>query len=123
MKEKIQQRFNFKVRWQAGNKMLISDALSRSPVEESMDVSEVEILTKFPNLTMFPSTPTEKLIVNAIMGDDVEKVFGDQKLNNLLQKANQDPDYVALRDVVNRGFPPKRNMLPEKLKDFQGLQR
>ena len=50
--------------------------------------------------------------------NDAEKFFGDQKLNSLLQKANADQDYIALRDVVNRGFPPKRNMLPEKLKDF-----
>ena len=62
-------------------------------------------------------TTTEKLIVNAIT-NDAEKVFGDQKLNDLLRKANEDQDYIALRDVVNRGFPPKRNMLTEKLKDF-----
>ena len=58
-------------------------------------------------------TATEKLIVNAIP-NDAEKVFGDQKLNDLLQKANEDQDYIALRDVVNRGNPPKMNMLPGK---------
>ena len=39
-------------------------------------------------------------------------------MNSLLQKANEDQDYVALRNVVNRGFPPKRSMLPENVKDF-----
>ena len=39
-------------------------------------------------------------------------------MTNLLQIANADQDYVALRNVVNRGFPPKRNMLQENLKDF-----
>ena len=50
--------------------------------------------------------------------NDAEKFFGDQKLNSLLQKANADQDYIALRDVINRGFPSKQNMLPEELKDF-----
>ena len=109
MKEKIQQRFNFKVKWQAGKKMLISDALSRAPVEECSDVDLVENCNEV--------TETERLIVNAVT-NDAQKVFGDQKLNNLLQKANEDQDYVALRNVVNKGFPPKRNMLPENLKDF-----
>ena len=66
-------------------------------------------------------TETERLIVNAVT-NDAEKVFGGQKLNNLLQKANEDQDYVALRNVVNRGFPPKRNMLPENLKGFWFLR-
>ena len=52
------------------------------------------------------------------MNDDGEKVFGDQKLHSLLKKANADQDYVALRNVVNSGFPPKRRMLPDGLKDF-----
>ena len=109
MKERIQQRFNFKVKWQAGKKMIISDALSRAPVEECMVVSGVGDFNGV--------TTTEKSIVNAVT-NDAEKVFGDQKLNSLLQKANTDQDYIALRDVVSRGFRRQRNMLPEKLKDF-----
>ena len=66
MKEKIQQRFNFKVKWQAGKKMLISDALSRAPVEECSDVDLVENCNEV--------TTTEKLIVNAIT-NDAEKVL------------------------------------------------
>ena len=34
MKEKIQQQFNFVVKWKAGKRMFISDALSRSPVSD-----------------------------------------------------------------------------------------
>ena len=78
--------------------MIISDALSRAPVEECMEVSQVEDFNG--------GTANERLIVNAIT-NDVEKVFGDQKLNDLLRKANEDQDYIASRDVVNRGFPPK----------------
>ena len=100
MKEKLHQRFNFKFKWQAGKKMMISGALSRAPVEECMDVGSVSNCNDFD--------VTQKLIVHAIMNDDCEKVFGDQKLNNLLKKANADQDYVALRNVVNCGFPLKR---------------
>ena len=67
MKEKIQQRFNLKVKWQAGKKMIISDALSRAPVEECMEISEVG---NFNGVTA-----TEKLIVNAIT-NDAEKFSG-----------------------------------------------
>ena len=92
MKEKIQQRFNFKVKWQAGKKLIIRNPLSRASVEECMEVSEVGDFNAV--------TATEKFIVNAVT-NDAEKVFGDQKLNNLLQTANADQDYIALRDVVN----------------------
>ena len=109
MKEKIQQSFNFKVKRQAGRNMIINDALSRAPVEECMEVSEVGDFNGV--------TATEKLIVNVVT-NDAEKVLGDLKLNSLLQKANTDQDYITLRDLVTRGFPPKRNMLPEKLKDY-----
>ena len=105
MKEKIQQRYNFKVRWQAGKKMMISDALSRSPVDE-FDVDTQECKDK---------TATERLIVNAIMNVDAEKVFGDQKLIILLQKANADQEYIELRNLVDKGSP-KRSILPNQLK-------
>ena len=94
------------MKWQAGKKTIISDALSRAPVEECMEVCEVGDFNG--------ATATEKLIVNTVT-NDADKVFGDQKLSSLLQKAKAVQDYIALRDVVNRGFPPKRNMLPEKL--------
>ena len=35
MKEEIQQRFNFMVKWKASKNILTSDALSRSPVEDA----------------------------------------------------------------------------------------
>ena len=47
MKEKLQQRFNFKVKWQARKKMMISDALSRAPVEECMEVGLVSNCNDF----------------------------------------------------------------------------
>ena len=52
------------------------------------------------------------------MNVDVEKVFGDQKLNILLQKANTDQEYIELRNLVDKGFPPKRSMLPDQLKPY-----
>ena len=52
------------------------------------------------------------------MNQDVEKIFGVQKLINLLQKANNNQDYIALRNVVDRGFPPKSNMLKQHLKEY-----
>ena len=81
MKEKLQQRFNFKVKWQAGKKMMISDVLSQAPVKECMDVGSVSNCNDFD--------VTQKLIVHAIMNDDGEKVFCDQTLNNLLKKQTQ----------------------------------
>ena len=108
MKEKIQQRYNFKVKWQAGKKMMIIDALSRAPIDEAIDVDNPQIY----------KTATEKMIVNSIMNQDVEKIFGDQKLNNLLQKANDDQEYIALRKVVDRGFLPKKNMSAQNLKEY-----
>ena len=107
-KEKIQQRFNFKVKWQPGKKMYISDALSRAPVEEAPIVNEIEE----------HHFKVEKAIINAVETNDVDDVFGDQKLNNLLQEANADVDYVALRRLVRDGFPAKRQMVPERLRDF-----
>ena len=56
MKEKIQQQFNFVVKWKAGKRMFISDALSRSPVSDppkDNGVAEVEV-------------PNERFIVNSI---------------------------------------------------------
>ena len=49
--------------------MIISDALSRAPVEECMEVSEVG--------DFIGVTANEKLIVNAVT-NNAEKVFGDQ---------------------------------------------
>ena len=51
------------------------------------------------------------MIVNSIINQDVERILGDQKLDNLLQKTNDDQDYIAHRKEVVHGFPPKRNML------------
>ena len=42
MEENIQQRFNFKVKWQPGKEMTISDALPRAPVEEAPIVNSIE---------------------------------------------------------------------------------
>ena len=42
MKEKIQQMFNIKVKWQPGKKMTVSHALSRAPVEEAPSVNKIE---------------------------------------------------------------------------------
>ena len=47
----------------------------------------------------FPKKATEKSIVDAFMGYVVEKVFGGQNLDSLLQKANKDPEFVALAAV------------------------
>ena len=69
--------------------MIISDVLSRAPVEECMEVSEVGDINGV--------TATEKWIVNTVT-NEAEKVFGDQKLNSLLQKANAEQDYIALRE-------------------------
>ena len=81
MKEKIQQRFNFKVKWQAGKKMIISDALSRAPVEEYMEVSHVGDFNGV--------TTTEKLIINAIT-NDAEKVLGEQKTEEWEEKTKEE---------------------------------
>ena len=74
MKEKIQQRYNFKFRWQPGKQMIISDALSRAPVEEAPTSNQIDR----------HQCQVEKLIVHAIQDDDMDNVFGDRKLNQLL---------------------------------------
>ena len=56
MKEKIQKQFNFVVKWKAGKRMFISDALSSSavsypPKDNGMDDAEM---------------PNERFIVNSI---------------------------------------------------------
>ena len=68
------------MKWQAGKKMIISDALSRALVEECMELSEVGDFNGV--------TATEKLIVNAVTYD-AKKVLRGSKLNDLLQKANE----------------------------------
>ena len=79
MKEKIQQQFNFVVKWKAGKKMFISDALPRSPVSDppkDNGMDEVEM-------------PNERFIVNSINfqpSKDQEEAeeFGDMTLVRLL---------------------------------------
>ena len=88
--------------------MYISDALSRAPVEEPPLVNEIEE----------HHFKVQKAIINAVETNGLDDVFGDQKLNRLLQEANTDVDYVALRRMVRDGFPAKRQMVPEKLPDF-----
>ena len=56
MKKKIQQQFNFVVKWKAGKRVLISDALSRSPVSDPPN----------DNGTDEVETATERFIVNSI---------------------------------------------------------
>ena len=46
----------------------------------------------------------EKAIIDAAETNDVDDVFEDQKLNNLLQEANADVEYVALRRMVRNGL-------------------
>ena len=56
MKEKIQQQFMFVVKWKAGKRMFISDALSGKPVSnppKDSEMAEVEV-------------PNERFIVNSI---------------------------------------------------------
>ena len=75
MKEKIQQQFNFVVKWKAGKKMFISDALSRSPVSDppkDNGMDEVDM-------------PNERFIVNSInsqpsKGQEKAEEFGDMNL-------------------------------------------
>ena len=81
MNEKIQQKYTFKAKWLDGKKMMISNVLSRVPIDEAIDVD---------NVHKKKETVTEKMIVNSIMNQDVEKNIGDHKLNDLLQKANDD---------------------------------
>ena len=76
MKEKIQQRYNFKVKWQAEKKMMISDALSRATIDEAYDVHNPQIYR----------TATERMIVHSLINQDVEKIFGDQKLNTCYKR-------------------------------------
>ena len=106
MKEKIQHRYNFKVRWQPGKQMVISGALSREPVEEAPTINQIDQY----------QCQVEKLIVHAIQDDDTNNVFGDRKLNQLLKKANEDPNYIMLRRMIETGFPNKKEMLPENCK-------
>ena len=83
MKEKIQQQFNFVVKWKAGKRMFISDALSRSPVSDPPKdnaMAEVEV-------------PNERFIVNSINsqpseGQEKSEEFGDMNLVRLLEIAN-----------------------------------
>ena len=88
--------------------MYISAELSRAPVEEVPLVNEIEE----------HHFKVDKAIINAVETNDVDDVFGDQKLNNLLQEANADVDYVALRRMVRNGFPSKRQLVPEKLREY-----
>ena len=111
MKEKLQQRFNFTVKWKQGKKMFISDALSRSPVSdppEDNGVGEAE-------------EPNERKIVNAInsKASDHAKLdeFGDMNLKKLLETTKADRDYQKLIKLVQNGCNRKMEM-PEKLKDF-----
>ena len=69
MKEKIQQRYTFKVKWQTGKKMMIRDAMSRAAIDEAIDVDTVH---------KEKETVTEKMIVNSIINQDVEKNFDDK---------------------------------------------
>ena len=87
--------------------MMISDALSRAPIDEDIDVDSVY---------KYKETATEKMIANSIMNQDAEKYFIEQKLNNLLQKANNDQDYIALRSSECSGswFPTKMEYIGTK---------
>ena len=56
MKEKIQQQFNFVVKWKAGKRMFISDALSGSPVSDSPKDNEMDDV----------EMPNQRFVVNSI---------------------------------------------------------
>ena len=112
MKEKIQQQFNFVVKWKAGKRMFISDALSRSPVSDppkDNGVAEVGV-------------PNERFIVNSINsqlseGQEKSKELGDMNLVRLLEIAKKDKEYQKLIKIVQKGCLRKKEML-EKLRDF-----
>ena len=112
MKEKIQQQFNFIVKWKAGKQMFISDALSRSPVSDPpKDNGMVEV-----------EVPNERFIANSInsqppKGQEKAEEFGDINLMKLLEIAKQDKEYQKLKKIVQNGCLRKKEM-PEKLKDF-----
>ena len=112
MKEKIQQQFNFVVKWKAGKRMFISDALSRSPVSDPPKdnaMAEVEV-------------PNERFIVSSINsqpseGQEKSEEFGDMNLVRLLEIAKKDKEYQKLIKIVQKGCLRKKEM-PEKLREF-----
>ena len=76
MNEIILQSYSCNVKWQAYKKMMISDALSRAPLDEGDDVDFVH---KYEDVNAIENT-----IVHSIMTEDAAKDFGDQNLNHLL---------------------------------------
>ena len=112
MKGKIQQQFNVVVKWKAGKRMFISDALPRSSVSEppkDNGMAEVEV-------------PNERFIVSSINsqpseGQEKSEEFGDMNLVRLLEIAKKDKEYRKLIKIVQK-VCLRKNEIPETVIEF-----
>ncbi|MFV0366579.1 MAG: RNase H-like domain-containing protein [Mangrovibacterium sp.] len=107
--------FTFRAVWRAGKTLRIPDAFSRAPVSRPTPEDTSDSASTMAHLrSVIPSA--------AYQEDAAPRIEADRHLQELANAAQQDSDYVRLRDCILAGFPANRYSLHTSLLPYWKLR-
>lgn len=103
----------FRTKWIKGTDNVEADSLSRNPCAQAKPVDELDELNNiyvahlsiccFENIAQINQTTTP---------------IRDQRLQEVMEASQTDPEYVALKATIMTGFPNEKSGMEEKLRAF-----
>ena len=95
------QKYNLKIKYVPGKNLQLADALSRDPLSNDKEFQEIEEQANIQVHTL------------------LENISVSQEENKKLKNAiSQDEQLLALKEIIAKGWPAEKAIVPEMLKPF-----
>jgi hypothetical protein len=107
------QHLTFRTHWIKGTDNEEADCLSRHPCAKARASDELDELDNVHIANIAVCDLEDITVIN-----EVTVPIRDQRLQEVLQAANNDPEYNLLRSQIENGFPNEKSAMDEKMASF-----
>ncbi len=107
------EHLTFRTKWIKGEDNVEADCLSRNPCTKAKASDELDELDNIHTANIAVCNMEDLAVIN-----EVTIPIRDQRLQEVIKAASNDPDYASLKSLIERGFPNQKAEMEDKLAPF-----